>query len=176
MKMNSMLIIGILMVSFSAQAIMVKDGKVILEALDDYNVCQADYDRTGRFCQRALEDWLKKHPEDMLKAAKMTRLRMTHWVAVSLFYRAFKDKEPTCDDSDLHLAVVSGLGQPNSDGKNEVVSQSLELMDKCFKQMKAKVVKAASIGSYVFKNSCQALIDKKAIRGMKAKKCKSLKK
>ncbi len=171
----SLLVMCFSFLSVPAHAIYVKDSKVYLESLEDYNVCHVDFDRSGRFCQRALEDWLKKNPGDMFKAAKMTRLRMNHWVAVDLFYRAFEGKEPKCDDEDLHLAVVSGLGQPNSKGDNKVVKQSLELLDKCFDAMKAKVMKGATITGYRFKNSCKMLMAKGALKGIKAKKCKKLK-
>ncbi len=157
--------------SYDASALLFKDGKFILEKLDDYDLCHTR-DRSGRYCHEALKEWVEKNPADMLKAAKMTRRRMTHWSALEFFYKAFKSNKPDCSDKDLHLAVISGLGLPASYG--DPLKQAKEIaFTMCPDQMTEKIAQKASIGSYLFDNSCAQLIEKGKLKGLKAKKCKA---
>ena len=96
---------------------------------------------------------------------------MNSWVAISFFYQAKGDEKFSCKDEDLKLAVVSALGLP-ADSNKEVVDQAKELgLEKCFKEVVDSIKKEASMGSYLFKNTCQKLIEKGQLSGLKKKKC-----
>lgn len=168
--------IFILLASLSAldaEAYKVKDGEVILNDLEDYSKCQAD-DYNGRACQDALERWVKANPSDVFKAAKLTRLKMNAVVAVPFFFKAFEEKLGDCKDQDLTLAVVAGLNMPESN--KELISQSKKIaFTFCYDDMKDNILKEAGVNSELLKNSCNELIEKNAISGLKLAKCKATK-
>src|SRR4051794_35350351 len=110
-----------LALSRPALALKVDKGQVILDELEDYELCQRhDYD--GDWCHDALKRWVKEHPADAFKAGKMTRLKMTHWAALHFFKQAFDQKKGDCKDEDVRLAVVSGLNLPGDSNKEVVES------------------------------------------------------
>lgn len=165
--------LGVLIASLglvpSAQALRADKGQVFLDSLEDYNRCQG-HDYSGEFCQDALERWVSDHPDDVFKAAKMTRLKMNSYVAVKLFAQAFDRKKGDCKDQDVHLAVIAGLGLPES--YTEQVAQSKKIaFELCFDQLKDQLIKESTVGSYTFKNSCKELDAKGLLSGLKKKKC-----
>ena len=161
----------LLLCSFPAFAMLVKDGKVILEKLSDYPFCQSkDYD--GSWCNAALEDWVESHPADAFQAAVMTRKAMNAWGAIPFFHKALADKDFDCKNEDVKLAVMSALDLPSS-SYAEVVKQAKEIgIKKCGAELKESIAKAASIDGYMFANACADL----DLAGLKKKKCDSLKK
>jgi hypothetical protein len=159
--------------SFNAEAYKVKDSEVILNDLEDYNKCQGD-DYGGRFCQDALERWVKANPKDVFKAAKMTRLRVNAAVAVPFFAQAFEQKLGVCTDADLKLAVIAGLNLPASN--KETLAQAKKMaFELCYEEMKEGILKESGTDTYLFKNACADLIAKKALTGLKLAKCKAVK-
>lgn len=53
-------------------ALVEKDGKFVLESLNDFNQCQ-EITTDGSACLHALDFWLEKNPNDFFQAAKMVR-------------------------------------------------------------------------------------------------------
>ena len=159
-----------LLIGTSAHALKVEKQRVILESLDDYELCQSR-DYTGGWCHEAMGEWVKAHPADAFKAGKLTRLKMNHWAAIPFFHQAFAAKQGNCKDEDLKLAVVSALDLPNTP-PNPVVAQAKHIgFERCFPELAEAIVAAAPLGSYAFTNVCQDLIAKGALSGLKKKKC-----
>ncbi len=172
-NINTKIVFLLLAVSCTANAYKVVHNEVILGELKDYEKCQAD-SYSGRPCQDALERWVKDHPDDVFKAGKLTRLKMNAAVAVPFFAQAFDKKKGDCKDQDVQLAVVAGLNLPETD--KEVVAQSKKIaFELCYNEMKEAILKETQVGSYLFKNACKELIQKKALNGLKEAKCKELK-
>ena len=170
-----LLVIGLVVsaAALVADAYKVKDGEVILNDLNDYNKCQVD-DYGGRYCQDALERWVKANPKDVFKAAKMTRLKMNAAVAVPFFAQAFDQKLGDCKDEDAVLAVVAGLNLPESD-KETIAKAKKIAFDLCYNEMKDAILKESGTDTYLFKNACKDLLAKKALNGLKEAKCKAMK-
>ena len=175
MKLPFLLIILISsLVSLTAQALRVVEQQVILDKLDDYNMCQGR-DYSGEFCHDALVRWVEKHPADAFTAGKMTRLKMNAWAAIPFFAQAFNDGKGNCKDTDVKLAVVSGLNLPITNNKAVVDDAKKIGFEKCFSEIKEAIIEAATVDSYAFKNTCKELIEQKSLTGAKAKKCSELK-
>lgn len=164
----------LLLVSSLAHGLRVVDEQVILDKIDDYKLCQKK-DYSGDFCHDALERWVEKNPTDAFKAGKMTRAAMNHWVAVPFFAKAFEAKQGDCKDQDVTMAVVSALGLPG-DSNKEVVAQAKDIaFNRCYDQVKEAVLKEMGADGYLFENACKSFVEKKALTGLKAAKCKTVK-
>lgn len=169
--MKKALLLGVLLFSLPTFAMIVKDGKVTLEKLSDYEFCQSK-DYTGQWCHRALEDWVEGHRDDAWEAAKMTRRSMNHWVAIPFFVTAQKGNSFNCADEDLSLAVVSALNLPAT-GNEKIIASAKELgLTKCKKEVLPAIQKEASADSYLFANACTEL----ELQGLKKKKCEEISK
>ncbi|MDZ4085037.1 MAG: hypothetical protein U1E10_18995 [Bdellovibrionales bacterium] len=175
MKTASLIVsILFLVVVSQANALRVKEEQVILDELQDYELCQKR-DYTGDWCHDALKRWVKEHPEDAFTAGKMTRKAMNHWVAIPFFHQAFEAKKGDCKDSDVKLAVYSALDLPVS-SNSDVVAQAKKIgIETCFNETKTELVAKASIGSYMFTNICRDLSAKGLLTGLKKKKCEEVK-
>lgn len=159
---------------FAAHALRTVEKQVILEKLDDYEMCQGR-DYSGDFCHDALLRWVEKHPDDAFTAGKMTRLKMNAWGAIPFFTQAFSKGKGNCKDEDVKLAVVSALNLPASSNKVVVESAKKIGFEKCFSELKVAIVESASLDSYAFQNVCKDLVTKGLISGLKAKKCAEIK-
>jgi len=158
--------------SYSTLAYRVKEGQVILDKLEDYQKCQSD-DRGGTYCHDALERWVDSHPDDVLKAALMTRRTMNSWAALPFYAKAFEQKKVTCADKDFQESLVSALALP-MESSEEIVTQAQKIgLEACLPQIKERLNTEASVGSYAFKNVCKALVKAGVMKGLKAKKCAS---
>ena len=163
-------LLAVCFLSTPAFALKVDKGQVILDKLDDYNLCQA-HDYSGDWCHDALIRWVDDHPADAFKAGKMTRLKMNHWVALTFFARAFDHQQGDCKDEDVRLAIISGLNLP-ADSNKEAVEQARKIaFQTCFPELKDALVEEAKLDSYLFKNACKDLDSKGALAGLKKKKC-----
>ena len=151
-----------------AHALRVIDGEYIYDKLEDYNMCQNEA-YFGDYCQDALNRWLEENPEDRWQAAKMTRLRMNHWVSLPYFYNAMDHESWSCEDEDLHLAVESALQLPPD--AEEVIGQAKEIaFEHCFTEMEQKLLDLRS-ESYAFNNICVELGARDLLSEYQAKKC-----
>lgn len=160
-----------MVVAAKASALRVVKEQVILDNIGEYELCQSK-DYSGEWCHDALVRWVKDHPNDAMKAGKMTRAKMNAWGAIPFFAQAFAAKKGDCNDQDVKLAVVDGLGQP-ADTRKDIVDQAKKIgLDTCFKEMKDAIVADSSPDGYLFTNACKELVAKGAISGLKAKKCK----
>ena len=175
MKTASLILTALFsLVVSQADALRVKEEQVILDEIQDYELCQKR-DYTGDWCHDALKRWVKEHPDDAFKAGKMTRKAMNHWVAIPFFHQAFEAKKGDCKDSDVKLAVYSALDLPVS-SYNDVVTQAKKIgIETCFEETKTDILAKASIGSYMFINTCRDLSAKGLLTGLKKKKCEEVK-
>ncbi len=174
-RVFSLLLSGaVLMLGSWAHGLRVVDEQVILDKIEDYKLCQKK-DYSGDFCHDALERWVEKNPADSFKAGKLTRQSMNHWVAVPFFAKAFGVQQGDCKDQDVSLAVVSALGLPATSNK-EVVEQAKDIVfNRCYNEVKDAVLKEMGASGYMFENSCKSFVEKKALTGLKAAKCKTVK-
>lgn len=146
------------------------DQQVILEKLDDYNLCQTR-DSSGNFCHEALERWVDAHPADAFNAGKMTRLKMNAWGAVGFFHKAFSSKTGDCKDKDVQMAVLSAVAL--TDSYRDQISKANEIAFKfCPEELAEYVFDESEKSNQVFKNSCKELLKTKWLKGEVAKKCK----
>ncbi len=162
-------IIFLFAIQFTANAMKVVDGKVILEKIKDYDFCQGK-DYSGDYCHQALLEWVEKNPKDAFQAGKMTRLKMSHWTAIPFFEKAWAQGLGDCKDEDVKLSVMSALGLPAN--QKEIIGAAVDIsLNKCEKEFKDEVVTLAKSNDYVLKNTCKTLLDKKALTGVAAKRC-----
>ena len=117
-------------------AMKVKEGKIILEKINDYEFCQSK-DYTGDFCHQALLEWVEKNPKDAFRAGKMTRLKMNHWVAMPFFAKAWEQGIGDCKDEDVKLSVLSALSLPSN--QQDVIKSAVEIsLNKCSNEMQCR--------------------------------------
>lgn len=158
MKKYILVILSLAFMS-SAFALIVKNEKVILEKLEDYNECQSrSYE--GNICDTSLRDWTKAHPADSFKAGKMTRMKMNAWGAIYFFDKAFDAKKEDCADKDLWMAIASAAALPES-YKEPIAGMKKIAFKHCFKEMKADVMELAAVGAYEKANLCPEFKAKK---------------
>lgn len=174
MRLSFLSVFLLFVLSQNANALRVVEQQVILDKLEDYEMCQGR-DYTGEFCHDALVRWVEKNPTDAFSAGKMTRKKMNAWGAIPFFTKAFNDGKGNCKDEDVKLAIISAFKLP-PDGKKNVIDEAKKIgIETCFEDMKTDLVEAASIGSYTFQNICKELLSKGLLTGLKAKKCKEIK-
>ena len=168
-----LIFITLLSLPLSSWSLTFDKGKATLDKIEDYSECQS-MSYKGEICQKALTDWVQKNPQDTFKAAKMTRAHMNAWVALSLFEQAFAINQGSCSDNDLKLSLLSALNLPMESYKNVVASAQKLGLETCFEQIKKDLAEKATVDTYLFKNTCKILSEKKVISGLKQKKCATL--
>lgn len=162
----------LLMMPFSAFALKVINQQVIFDKLNDFEACTAQYYSIDS-CHDGLVRWIETHRGDSFMAGKMVRKAMRSSSAVPYFKTAFddKDKRAICTDQDIKLAVLSALDLPLEDNQEIVLAAKKIIFETCFTQMKDSVIEATTLGSNVFKNSCNELVQLKLLNALKTKKC-----
>ena len=159
--------------SLDLYALRNKDGQIILDKLDDYELCQSQ-DSAGTWCHDAMRRWVEMHPDDAFKAGKMTRRRMNSWVAMPFLAQGLAAKMGDCGDEDVKLAVVSALGQSGAEGDvGEAVKAAKSVgFGACYDKLKPALISGISTSdkSYLA-NACPDLLKKKALTGLKQKLC-----
>lgn len=163
------ILIMIILISGNAEALIVKNSKVILESFNDYSLCH-EKNYSGSWCHEALLKWVKNNPKDAFRSAKATRLYMNHWLAVPLFALSMNNDDFNCKDQDLKLAVLGGLNLART-GNEKVIADAEEIaLKKCPKELIPAVKEAAVLDSNLFVNICSKL----PLTGIKKSKCDSL--
>lgn len=149
-----------LFVFSQTQALIVKDDKVQLEKLSDYNECQSK-SYQGNICDSALRDWVEKTPGDLFQAGKLTRKKMNSWGAIYFFAKAFAAKSGDCKDKDVWLAIESAAALPGS-YKEPIAGMKTIAFKHCFADLKDALVKAAESDKSTRRNICKNLIEKQS--------------
>jgi hypothetical protein len=162
------IIVAVVAITSTANAMKYKDGQVTLETLDDYDACQ-DQSYSGAMCHDALTRWVTKHRGDAFKAGKMTRLKMNHYNAIPFFVKAFENKAGDCKDEDLKLAIIAGLGLAPDDTK--LVGAKKLGFTTCAKELQPALVNELSSTGYYADNVCGPLQAAKALSAEKSKFC-----
>jgi hypothetical protein len=113
------------------------------------------------------------------KAGKLARLNLKHWAAAPFFASALTEpsQDRRCDDEDVALAVMSGLGLPNS-GYEPQFGASVKLASQlCWKELKAPLAEQiASNGEYFRENTCWVFKTNNAVQGEIANVCRKYQK
>lgn len=160
-------------------------GKIGLEA---FRQCFEAADSRGpgkkvnpEACRNYLWDFVRTKPlryEVASTAAHMVAVKFAQATAAPFFAVATQAPggEAACADAKLGDAAVAGLGQgptaPEAKGARFLLSQ-------CWNQLQAPVVEAFAkegAGSDYMKNACPALMEHKALTGLRAKRCEGLEK
>lgn len=159
-------VIAVVSTTHPALALKVEKEQVILDSLDDYDLCQnKDYD--GSWCHDALLRWVNTHPNDAFKAGKLTRRRMNYSAAVPFFAIAFDHKAGDCKDEDVKMAVISALGLPGD--ATDMIAKAKSIV---FKSCPNELTQAVADGLSDTSNVCHELIAAGKLSGVRAKKCK----
>lgn len=160
-----------LSVPFSANAMQVINGKIVLEKISDYDFCQSNHN--SDYCHQALLDWVEKNPKDSFVAGKMTQVRMSPYMAIPFFAKAWEQKLGDCKDADVKRAVLSALGLQTE--RNSMIAAAVEIgLNKCEKEFLTEVVTLAKTNDYALKNTCKLLLKKGALEGVAAKRCNKI--
>jgi len=132
-------------------------------------------------CRNYLWDFVNTKPlqYDLARnAAHMVAVKFAQATAAPFFAVASfaPGGEAACADKEIGTAAVAGLGQeptaPEAKGARI-------LLAKCWDSLQTPVVEAfanESAGSDYLKNSCPALMEHKAISGLRAKRCEGIEK
>ena len=158
---------------FSAQAfaLRVKDGEYIFDKFDDLAMC-LDGSYTATYCLDALDRWLNDNPGDVLKAAKVVRVKSNAVNAVPYFTQVKEKPDGFCEDEDLGLAVVASLALPSDD--DVILPKAKELaFGECFPVLQESIQNEMTNDS-VFKNTCKKFMDEGLLKGLRQKKCEAL--
>jgi hypothetical protein len=110
------------------------------------------------------------------KMGKLVRLNAKHWASLRYFKSALKakDTKAMCADEDIKLAVISGLGLPDSYDALPLAKEIAQ--GACWGNLKKPIVEAFNEDSengYIRTNACGFLKAKKALSAEQAKSCKS---
>ncbi len=126
--------------------------------LGDFESClRQEYNHEG--CLIALEKYVRATPRDAMKAGKLTRLNFNAPVSLRFFELASKqNSKDFCQDEDLQLAVLSGLGLPK-DYPDAERARAL-FSGKCYSEHESAVIKDVNNEtslSYLVENACPIL-------------------
>jgi hypothetical protein len=112
-----------------------------------------------------------------LKAANLVQRNMIHWSALEFYVLAINQgpAKAVCQDKRLPDAVRSGLALPDGQGVKD--AQSI-LRSHCWAELKDPVLNelAKNSSSYLWSSTCPIALEKKALSGLKEKKCQKYKK
>lgn len=129
-----------------------------IKSLDDFNSCVTQLYRQES-CLIGLEKYIKSTPKDAMAAAKQVRLNFNSSVSLRFFEVAAKRNVPGfCEDRDLQLAVVHGLGLP-ADYPDAARARAL-FSGACHQQLASAVtaeLQGESSGGYLARNACPIL-------------------
>ena len=156
--------------SFQAHALRVKEEQVLFDEINDYKLC-ITRDYSGLWCHDALKRWVKEHSDDAFKAGKMTVENSDHWLAAPFFSQAFEQNKGNCKDETVSKAVLSALALEPKGNEETIASAKNIAFKHCFEELKTKIVGAYKIDSPGFRNTCEELIKKNALSGLKKAKC-----
>lgn len=125
------------------------------KSLSDFETCQRQA-ASDEDCLIALEKWVNTNPKAAMDAGKSVRLKFNAHVALRYFTVASQHKpKDFCEDSDVQLAVLSGLGLP---GRYPDAQRATGIFStQCFLAHQAMVSKALNAeggDSYLGKNAC----------------------
>jgi hypothetical protein len=133
-------------------------------------------------CLQDLTKFVKNEPSNLdlaFKAGKLARLNLKHWAAAPFFANALVEpsKDRRCDDEDVALAVMSGLGLPST-GYEPQYGASVKLASQlCWKELKGALTEQiASNGEYFRENTCGVFKAKNALEGEVANVCRKYQK
>lgn len=153
--------------SASAYTIDKKDQAIVLSSLADFDKCANELGNVD-MCVAGLRSYVKKHQKEAFEAGKHVRLQMTHWAALEFFAQGFSGKGKTaerCADSDLSMAIVSGLSLP---ADYPALADAKKLSESCWEQVQPALLKALDEpGGYLGGNLCPLL----AAKSVSAPKC-----
>ncbi len=157
---------------------MAKRAEVGLKA---YGVCFQD----NYGADQCLQDLTKfvaadgKNLDLAFKAGKLARLNLKHWAAAPFFASALAEpnQDRRCDDEDVALSVMSGLGLPNK-GYEPQYGASVKLASQlCWQELKGPLAEQiASNGEYFRENTCAVFKSKNALEGEVANVCRKYQK
>ncbi len=120
------------------------------EELEDVKECFEI--RAFDHCLRVAQKYAGENPQDAWETGKFIRLQANHWVAVEFFETAAREghvPEDFCEDSDLHLAIDSGLSSP--DFREEVIQGAKYLLgERCWDELHEQMAEEVSgTGAFV---------------------------
>ncbi len=150
-----------LFLCLNSYALIEKDGKFILESIQDFNICQ-EKSQEGRPCLRALDAWLEENPKNYFEAAKMVRMKMNHEAAVPYFVKGIKVNSKECEDRDLRLSFLAAI-KLNREYNSQLVEAALKLgFDLCPKALAEEITDLKEI-SHAKDNVCSHTKNKNEI-------------
>jgi hypothetical protein len=133
-------------------------------------------------CLQDLTKFVKNDAANLdlaFKAGKLARTNLKHWAAAPFFASALVEpsKDRRCDDEDVALAVMSGLGLPST-GYEPQYGASVKLaLQLCWKELKGALTEQiASNGDYFRENTCDVFKAKNALEGEVANVCRKYQK
>lgn len=109
------------------------------------------------------------------KMGKLVRVNAKHWASLRYFKVALAGKpaKAMCADEDVKLAVISGLGLPDSYDALPIAKEVAQ--GACWENLKKPILEAFNADSengYIRTNACGFLKAKKALTADQAKTCK----
>lgn len=171
MKNHFRISFALILVMFFASAYRMKDHQLEFDKLDDFDKCIEKHYPEGD-CLDALELWNESHPDDLFVSGKKVQAKLNSEWAVPYFFKASQKGKIDCKDAGVQKALMAGL---NLAPDNSKVAQARELaFGICFQELKNTLAKESSVDSYLFKNACRQMAEKKLISGFKEAKCKAL--
>lgn len=127
-------------------------------SLDEFTQCLREH-HSADACLKALEKFVNSSPKTAMGAARLVRLNFNASVSLKFFEMASKQDVPGfCQDQDLQLAVVHGLGLP-ADYPDAARARAL-FSGTCHEPLAGKVLAelaGESRGSYLAANACPIL-------------------
>ena len=129
-------------------------------------------------CDQAFFRFVSADPDNhelAFKAGKLVRRKMSNFVAAPYFELALRGKPAGkwCAEEDVALAVLAALGVPDKEA--EVGPAKKIAFSICFKQLKDRLSKEVVHGNkHYLKNACPGLKSKKALKGIRLKKCNKI--
>jgi uncharacterized caspase-like protein len=150
--------------------------------LDSFGDC---FDRTYGgasldACYRGLENFVRGVPEDgelARNAARLVARKLHRQHAARLFVTALEgpgDRSATvCADTELPSVVTAALGMPS---EHPDAKAAVALTTKCWDALNGPVVAelARTTSSYFLDNACPTLLERNALTGLRAARCREV--
>ena len=133
---------------------------------------------TPKACRNNFLAFIQQAPDDRdlaFAAGKIVRRKMSYAYAMAFFYHALNGA-PTlarCDDEDVWLALSAALDLRNA--KSEALRMAKDVgFGTCWENLQGKLIDSVTDTPKRMQHICSSLLEKKALKGVRLKKCQKI--
>jgi hypothetical protein len=163
----SKIVVSLLLLSIHLNAV----DFPLYQTSNDHQVCLEQRINLS-LCLKRATTWLDRHPSDSFLFGERTRLLANGISAFQFFKKAFLDKSKfKCSSKQLTISLLNTLSSKATTSEDIKISNKI-IFNQCSSQLQSEVLNKAMPGSPLFSRTCENLMKRGLIKGVKLKKCR----